>query len=61
MSYILSNANRWYCAQEAGYGQVGAITAANRIPAVSLKVQHQRERSVRRDKTGTRTWTGLPA
>jgi hypothetical protein len=61
MSYILSNANRWYCLQEAGYGQVGAITAANRIPAVSLKVQHQRDRSVRRDKTGTRTWAGLPA
>jgi len=60
MSYILSNANRWYCAQETGYGQVGAITAANRIPAVSLKVQNQRERSVRRDKTGTRTWAGLP-
>ncbi|HEY4085939.1 MAG TPA: phage tail tube protein [Bryobacteraceae bacterium] len=61
MSYILSNANRWYCAQETGYGQVAAITAANRIPAVSLKVQNQRERSVRRDKTGTRTWAGLPA
>jgi hypothetical protein len=61
MSYILSNANRWYCAQETGYGQVGAITAANRIPAVSLKVQNQRDRSVRRDKTGTRTWAGLPA
>ncbi|HVY92914.1 MAG TPA: phage tail tube protein [Bryobacteraceae bacterium] len=61
MSYILSNANRWYCAQEAGYGQVGAITAANRIPAVSMKVQNQRDRSVRRDKTGTRTWAGLPA
>jgi hypothetical protein len=40
---------------------VAAITAANRIPAVSLKVQNQRERSVRRDKTGTRTWAGLPA
>jgi hypothetical protein len=61
MSYILSNANRWYCAQEAGYGQVGTIAAENRIPAVSLKVQHQRDRSVRRDKTGTRTWAGLPA
>jgi hypothetical protein len=60
MAYILSNANRWYCGQETGYGQVGPITAANRIPAVSLKVQHQRERSVRRDKTGTRTWAGLP-
>jgi len=61
MSYILSNANRWYCAQEAGYGQVAAITAENRIPAVNMKVQHQRQKSQRRDKTGTRTWAGLPA
>lgn len=61
MSYILSNANRWYCAQEAAYGRVAAITAANRIPAVSMKVQHQRQKSQRKDKTGTRTWAGLPA
>src|SRR5665213_812964 len=61
MSYILSNANRWYCIQEAGYGQVAAITASNRIPAVSMKVQNQRDKSQRKDKTGTRTWAGLPA
>ena len=60
MSYILSNANRWYCAQEAAYGQIGGITAANRIPAVSMKVQNQRDKSQRKDKTGTRTWAGLP-
>lgn len=61
MSYILSNANRWYCVQEPAYGQVGAITAANRIPAVGMKVQNQRDKSQRKDKTGTRTWAGLPA
>jgi hypothetical protein len=61
MSYILSNANRWYCIQEAAYGQTPAITAANRIPAVSMNVQNQRDRSQRKDKTGTRTWLGLPA
>lgn len=61
MSYILSNANRWYCALEAAYGQVPAITATNRIPAVTLKVQNQRDKSQRKDKTGTRTWQGLPA
>jgi len=61
MAYILSNANRWYCLQEAAYGQVGAITSSNRIPAVSMKVQNQREKSQRKDKTGTRTWLGLPA
>jgi hypothetical protein len=61
MSYILSNANRWYCARETTYGTVGAITAANRIPAVTMKVQNQRDVSQRRDKTGTRTFAGLPA
>jgi hypothetical protein len=61
MSYILSNANRWYCTQEAGHGQVAAITAANRIPAVTMKVQNQRDKSQRKDKTGTRIWLGLPA
>lgn len=61
MAYISSNANRWYCAQESAYGQVGAITAANRIPAVSMKVQHLRDKSERKDKTGSRTWAGLPA
>jgi hypothetical protein len=60
MSYILSNANRWYCAREDAYGQVAAITAANRIPAVGMKVQNQRDKNQRKDKTGTRTWAGLP-
>src|SRR5450432_1534416 len=61
MSYISSNANRWYCAREAAYGQVAAISAANRIPAVAMKVRNQRDRNQRKDKTGTRTWAGLPA
>ncbi len=61
MSYISSNANRWYCLQETGYGLVAAITAANRIPAVTMKVQNQRDKSQRKDKTGSRTFAGLPA
>jgi len=61
MPYILSNANRWYCTQEPAYGQVATITAANRIPAVGMTVQNQRDRNQRKDKTGTRTWLGLPA
>jgi hypothetical protein len=61
MAYISSNANRWYCAQESAYGQIPAITAANRIPAVKLTAQQQRAKSQRKDKTGSRTWAGLPA
>jgi hypothetical protein len=60
MAYISSNANRWYCAKENAYGQIPAITAANRIPAVGMSAQLQRAKSQRKDKTGSRTWAGLP-
>lgn len=60
MAYISSNANRWYCAREESYGHIPAITAANRIPAVNMTVQHHREKSERKDKTGSRTWAGMP-
>jgi hypothetical protein len=61
MAYISSNANRWYCAQESAYGQIPAITELNRIPAVKLSAQQQRQKSQRKDKTGSRTWAGMPA
>ncbi len=61
MAYISSNANRWYVARESTYGQVPAISAFNRIPAVKLTAQQQREKSQRKDKTGSRTWQGVPA
>jgi len=60
MAYISSNANRWYCAKENAYGQIPPITAANRIPAVGMSAQLQRAKSQRKDKTGSRTWAGLP-
>ncbi len=60
MAYISSNANRWYCAVESAYGTIPAITAANRIPAVSMTAQLRRAKSRRKDKTGSRTWSGLP-
>src|SRR5580698_2104353 len=60
MAYISSNANRWYVARESVYGQAPVITAANRIPAVKLTAQQQRDKSQRKDKTGSRTWPGMP-
>src|ERR1700761_515757 len=60
-SYISSNANRFYAALESAYGQVPAIAAANRIPALQLAVRQQVEVTDRKDKTGSRTFTGLPA
>ena len=52
-SYISSNANRFYAALESSYGQVGTISAANRIPAVKLGITQQLETAQRRDKTGS--------
>ena len=60
MSYISSNANRFYTAVESGYGQVSAITAQDRIPAVKLTTKQQVVTAERKDKTGSRTFTGLP-
>jgi len=61
MSYILSNSNRLYAALESSYGFVGAITSGNRIPAVKLSVKQQLVVSSRQDKTGSRTFPGVPA
>ncbi|MGB7758884.1 MAG: hypothetical protein WBL61_03590, partial [Bryobacteraceae bacterium] len=60
-SYISSNANRFYAALESAYGSVAAIAASNRIPALKLTMQQQREVTNRKDKTGSRTFPGLPA
>ncbi len=60
-SYISSNANRFYTALESSFGQVGSITAADRIPALKLAIQQQLERADRKDKTGSRTFFGLPS
>ncbi len=59
-SYISSNANRFYTALESSYGHVGSITALNRIPALKLTVQQQLDMKDRKDKTGSRTFAGLP-
>lgn len=59
-SYISSQANRFYTALESSYGSVPAVTGANRIPALRLKVRQQMEVTDRKDKTGSRTFAGLP-
>jgi hypothetical protein len=58
--YISSNANRFYCSTENSYGQVPAITQSNRIPSVKLTAKQQLEVTTRKDKTGSRTFAGLP-
>jgi hypothetical protein len=58
--YISSKDNRFYAASESEYGRVAAITAASRFPAVALSARQQTENVTRRDKTGGRTFVGLP-
>ena len=60
-SYVLSNANRFYAGLESNYGQTPAIAAQNRFPGVKLTAKNQLEKADRRDKTGTRTFVGIPA
>ena len=60
-NYISSNANRFYAAVEATYGQAAAITAGNRFPAVRLQAHQALASGRRMDKTGSRTFRGAPA
>jgi hypothetical protein len=61
MSYISSNANRFYTALESAYGGLATVSASNRIPAGKLTVRQKLAVTERKDKTGSRTFTGLPA
>ena len=58
--YISSNNERVYVALESSYGVVPAITSQNRIPLVKLTPKQVPETTSRKDKTGTRTFVGLP-
>ena len=60
-SYISSNANRFYAGLENNYGETPGITAQNRFAAVKLTARNQLEKADRRDKTGSRTFAGIPA
>jgi hypothetical protein len=59
-SYIASNQNRFYAALEGAFGQVPAVTAAHRIPAVRLVARQSLDKVTRKDKTGGRSFLGLP-
>lgn len=59
-SYISSTNNRFYVAREDTYGTTPAIDSSHRIPAVRLKASQARDSVKRQDKTGSRTFPGLP-
>lgn len=56
MSYILSRGNRFYAAVENKYGFVAPVSASNRVIARELRAHQVTAPSVRRDKTGLRTY-----
>lgn len=58
--YISSNNNRAFVALETAFGEVEAITEANRIPLIKLGAKQVPAQTGRRDKTGSRTFAGLP-
>jgi hypothetical protein len=58
--YISSNHERIYCGLEASYGVVPVIVGADRIPALKMKAKQVPEQTGRKDKTGTRTFVGMP-
>lgn len=58
--YISSNNNRVYVALETAYGTAATVTEQNRIPLVKLAARQTPEITARRDKTGSRTFAGLP-
>lgn len=55
---VLSSQNRFYAALEASFGEVPAVSADDRLAAVRLGITQRREERERRDKTGSRTYTG---
>lgn len=59
--YISSNNNRFYVALEPAYGEVAAIANAHRFAGIQLRARQQAVQLERRDKTGGRTFLGLPA
>lgn len=59
--YISSNNNRFYVALEPAYGEVAAVANARRFAGIQLRARQQAVQLDRRDKTGSRTFLGLPA
>lgn len=59
--YISSQENRFYAAVESGFGFAEPVTENDRFPALTLAARQTVRRPARKDKTGSRTFAGLPA
>jgi hypothetical protein len=58
--YISSSENRFYAAIEPQYGTAATVTETNRIPGGKLKIHEEVKTPRRLDKTGSRTFVGVP-
>ncbi len=58
--FIASNQNRVYGALESAFGTAAAVTGANRLPLSAFRLRERKFVGVRRDKTGSRTYPGVP-
>jgi hypothetical protein len=58
--YIASSNNRFYVAIESSYGVVPSIAASHRFSALKLAIRQDPDQGERRDKTGSRTFSGVP-
>ena len=59
-SYISSANNRLYVVKEAAYGIIPAVTQGDRTPFVQLRATQKVVMPRRRDKTGSRSYMGVP-
>ena len=60
MSFISSNQNRVYAGAEPSYGVAPSVEQMTRLPLVRLSARQRTELPKRLDKTGTRTFAGIP-
>ncbi len=60
MSYVSANLNRHYAAVEPSYGQVPAVASSDAFRVVSFDAELVQEYLERRDKSGSRSFLGVP-
>lgn len=58
--YVLSSDNRYYVGLEQEFGRVAGVSAAQRFPGIKLTARQRTEQRERKDKSGSRTFSGLP-
>jgi hypothetical protein len=61
MSYVSTSLNRYYAALESGYGAVQAVADARAFRALRLDMELVQEYLQRRDKSGSRSFSGIVA